>query len=90
MVKNRPDTDPIVKSLDMHYYNYFDIQFVQIAIMDNKHPHQLNFRKGDLLMKTYISATQYDGYYFDGYTISKTAWMGYSLKFPSYKAKDFY
>ena len=90
MVKQRPDTDPVAKSLDMHYYNYFDVQFVQIAIMDNEREHELKFRKGDFLMKTYISATQFDGYTLDGYTVSKQAWMGYSVKFASYKAKDFY
>lgn len=78
------------KSLDTEYFNYFDLTLFKIAILQNKNPHHLNFRRGDLIMKRILDGNNFDGYLKNGMFSGRMINDPNSKTYPSYKTIDFY
>ena len=89
MTAKKPDTYKLARSLDVHYYNYFEIKNYQIALVDNHDP-SFRFKRGDLVEKFIYSGYTFQGYHFNGIAHTRMAGTTKGGVYASYKTKDYY
>ena len=89
MLARKSDSSKLVKSLDLFYYNYFEMTLFQIAVLKHKH-HEFPLRPGTLIEKYFFSGHNFKGYRLDGFTIGTITGTGQGGVIPSYKARDYY
>lgn len=85
----RADYHQLARSLDVHYYNYFEIKNYQIAVVDNRDPN-FRFKRGDLVEKWIFSGHFFQGYHYKGISHTRMAETTKGGVYASYKTKDFY
>ena len=89
MLTRLPDSSKLVKSLDLFYYNYFEMTLYQVAVLKNDHP-EFPLKPGVLIEKYFFSGHSFKCYRMDGTTIGTIAGTGKGGVIHSYKEKDFY
>ena len=89
LVARVPDTYKQAKSLDLHYYNYFEMKLYQRTLLKNVDP-ILSFERGQLLEKYVYSGYNFDGYHWNGFSSGRLSGTKRAGDYPSYKAKDVY
>lgn len=85
----KPDFSQLARSLDVHYYNYFEIKNYQIAVVDNHDP-TFRFKRGDLVEKFIFSGHTFQGYHYNGIAHMRMAETTKGGVYASYKTRDYY